>query len=172
MNTAKLPTEADGEPMLYEARLSPHRSLNRTGFIVVMALIGGVSFVCGMAFLLMGAWPIFGLFGLDVLAMYIAFRMNFRSARACEEITVTPSLLRVRKVAPDGATRDTEMNPQWTRLETERHEEFGLQHVGLLSRGVLTEVGSFLHPEAREDLARGLSHALADAKRGIARSAP
>ena len=37
---------------------------------ILMAIFGGVSFITGMAFLLMGAWPIFGFFGLDVLLLY------------------------------------------------------------------------------------------------------
>ena len=87
------------ETELFSATLTPHRSLNRTGFLVVMAFVSVVSFAAGIAFLLMGAWPVFGFFGLDVLAVYWAFRINFRRAKASEEITVTPSELRVRRVS-------------------------------------------------------------------------
>lgn len=163
-------SDSPSEPTLYAATLRPHRSLGPRGFAVVMAFVAGVSFICGLAFLMMGAWPIFGFFGLDVLAIYIAFRMNFRAARAREEITVTPSRLHVRKIAPDGQARDTEMNPLWTRLHADRHVEFGLMHVWLQSRGTPTEVGGFLHPDGKEELAGGLSLALAQAKRGVARS--
>ena len=83
------------EPTLFSALLTPHRSLNRTGFLVLMAFLSLISFAAGVAFLLMGAWPVFGFFGLDVLAIYWAFKINFRRARACEEILVTPSELRV-----------------------------------------------------------------------------
>lgn len=157
--------------MLYAATLTPHRSLGRRGFTIVMLLVGGVSFICGMAFLMMGAWPVFGMFGLDVLLIYLAFRMNFRDARAREEITMTPSLLTVRKVAASGTTDETEMNPLWTRLEEKRHEEFGIERLTLRSRGVGTEVGSFLHQQQRQELASGLTGALAEAKRGVPRSA-
>ena len=34
-----------------------------------------------MVFLLAGAWPVFGFFGLDVLLVYWAFRLNYRRAR-------------------------------------------------------------------------------------------
>ena len=34
----------------------------------------------------MGAWPVFGFFGLDVLLIYWAFRLNFRAPRATEDI--------------------------------------------------------------------------------------
>src|SRR6266567_8200779 len=86
------------EPTLFSALLTPHRSLNRTGFLVLMAFLSLISFAAGLAFLLMGAWPVFGFFGLDVLAIYWAFKINFRHAKATEEISVTASELRVRRV--------------------------------------------------------------------------
>lgn len=164
--------DSGAEPPLYAATLTPHRSLDRRGFLIVMVLVGAVSFVCGLAFLLMGAWPVFGVFGLDVLLIYCAFRMNFRDAKAREEIIVTPSVLTVRKVAANGREDETAMNPLWTRLEAETHEDFGIQRLTLRSRGRDTEVGSFLHRPQREELASGLTGALAQAKRGVARSAP
>src|SRR4030088_1325742 len=90
------------QPELFSALLTPHRSLNRTGFLVLMGFVSAVSFAAGFAFLLMGAWPVFGFFGLDVLAIYWAFRINFRNAKATEQIWVTPSELRLRRVSHRG----------------------------------------------------------------------
>src|ERR1041384_1072390 len=91
------------EPVLFSALLTPHRSLNRTGFLLLMGFITVVSFISGIVFLSMGAWPVFGFFGLDVLAIYWAFRVNFHRATAYEEIAVTPSSLHVRRVTHLGA---------------------------------------------------------------------
>ncbi|MBJ7406701.1 MAG: DUF2244 domain-containing protein, partial [Bradyrhizobium sp.] len=91
-----------GDPrdvQIFSARLTPHRSLNRTGFLAVMLFVSAVSFVTGLVFLMMGAWPVFAFFGLDVLVIWWAFKANFRAARASEEIVVTPSELRVRRVS-------------------------------------------------------------------------
>src|SRR4029077_10424889 len=90
------------QPKLFSALLTPHRSLNRTGFLVLMAFLSTVSFAAGLAFLLMGAWPVLGFFGICVLALFWAFRVNFRRARATEEIWVTPFELRVRRVSHRG----------------------------------------------------------------------
>src|SRR5665213_4620615 len=87
------------EQMLFSARLTPHRSLSRGGFIALMAFVCIVSFAAGVAFWMMGAWPVFGFFGLDVLLIYWAFRINFRRAKATEEISVTSSELRIRRVS-------------------------------------------------------------------------
>lgn len=176
MSTAKtapsVPDHEPREPTLYQARLEPYRSLDRRGFLIVMMIIAGISFVCGTAFLLMGAWPVFGLFGLDVLAIWLAFRMNFQSARAREEITVTPSLITVLKVDPAGRADEARMNPLWTRLDRETIEDYGLQRLVLRSRGDGVEVGGFLHTAQREELAEGLSFAIGSAKRGVVRSIP
>src|ERR1700743_3494625 len=94
--------DPDHQPEIFSARLTPHRSLNRTGFLVVMAFVSVVSFAAGIAFLLMGAWPVFGFFGLDILAIYWAFKINYRRARAREEIRVTPSELHVRRISHRG----------------------------------------------------------------------
>jgi len=39
------------DPTIFSATLTPHRSLSRVGFLVLMLLFGGVSFVTGMLFL-------------------------------------------------------------------------------------------------------------------------
>src|SRR5258705_6916301 len=85
-------------PKLFSARLTPHRSLNRTGFLVLMAFLTAVSFAAGVAVLLMGAWPGVGFFGLDVLVIYWAFRVNFRPARGSEGITGKPLEVRGRRL--------------------------------------------------------------------------
>lgn len=158
-------TRFPDEPTLFTARLKPHRSLSRSGFIVVMMVLGGVSLTVGSIFLMMGAWPIFGFFGLDVLLVYLAFRASFRSARAFEDIHVTPSVLRVRQVSPYGEERDNVSNPRWVRMETERDEDFGMTRLALISRGVPLVIGAFLAPRQREEVAHGLGEALAAAKR-------
>src|SRR3954462_3217035 len=94
--------DADAQPALFSALLTPHRSLSRTGFLVLMGFVCAVSFAAGLVFLLMGAWPVFGFFGLDVLVIWWAFRINFRDAKASEEISVTHFELRVRRVSHRG----------------------------------------------------------------------
>src|SRR6185437_15868886 len=121
------------EPTLFSAIITPHRSLSAKGFVAVMALVGGMSFAGGMFFFLMGAWPVIGFLGLDVLLVYWAFRANYRAAAAFEEITVTASELRLRRVSHRGKVVEWILNPVWTRLDREKHEEFGLLKLFLVS---------------------------------------
>jgi uncharacterized membrane protein len=170
--TAQNPSDNDPgpEPTLFSAIITPHRSLTGAGFLAVMMLVGGFSFFAGMVFFLLGAWPVVGFLGLDVLLVYWAFRANYRAAAAFEEVTVTPSELRVRRVSHRGQVAEWTLNPLWTQLARDTHEEFGLQHLFLVSRGRKLPVAGFLSPPERESFAAALSAALGEAKRGPTRA--
>src|SRR5271170_4939302 len=155
------------EPTLFSALLTPHRSLNRTGFLVLMAFLSVISFTAGVAFLLIGAWPVFGFFGLDVLAIYWAFRINFARARACEEISVTPTELRVRRVSHRGHVAEWVLNPLWVQIDKKAHEEFGIERLYLVSRGRRLAIASFLGPEEKASFIKALNAALQAARRGV-----
>jgi uncharacterized membrane protein len=154
------------EPELFSALLTPHRSLNRTGFLVLMTFISAVSFAAGVAFWLMGAWPVFGFFGLDVLVIYWAFRVNYRDAKATEEISVTHSELRVRRVSHRGHVVEWVLNPLWVQLDQKTHAEFGIERLYLVSRGRRVSIASFLGPDEKASFAKALMAALQAARRG------
>ena len=154
------------QPELFSALLTPHRSLNSTGFLVLMAFLSAVSFAAGLAFLLMGAWPVLGFFGLDVLAIYWAFRINFRHAKATEEIWVTPSELRVRRVSHRGRVVEYVLNPLWVQLDQKTHAEFGIEKLYLVSKGRRVSIGGFLGPDEKASFAKALLAALQAARRG------
>ena len=162
--------ERAAEPTLFSAIITPHRSLSAKGFVAVMAVVGGLSFAGGMFFFLMGAWPVIGFLGLDVLLVYWAFRANYRAAAAFEEVTVTPSELRLRRVSHRGEVAEWTLNPLWTKLDREKHEEFGLLKLFLVSRGRRLAVAGFLSPKEKESFAAALSAALGEARRGPTRA--
>ena len=158
--------DPNGETELFSARLMPHRSLNRTGFLVVMALVSVVSFAAGLVFLLIGAWPVFGFFGLDVFVIYWAFRVSFRRAKASEDIRVTPSELYVRRTSHRGHVVEFSFNPLWVQLDRKTHPEFGIERLYLVSKGRRVAIASFLGPEEKASFSNALMAALQAAKRG------
>ena len=162
--------DAINEPTLFSAVLTPHRSLGRTGFIVLMCLIGGISFVAGLVFFIAGAWPVMGFFGLDVLLIYIAFKVSYRTAAAYEQVTMTPSTLTVRKVSHRGKVAEWTLNPVWVRLQREASEEFGIERLFLVSHGRRLPVATFLGPTEKANFASALSSALGEARRGPTRT--
>jgi uncharacterized membrane protein len=158
------------EPTLFSAVLTPHRSLGALGFVLMMALLSGLSFAAGIVFYVIGAWPVVGFLGLDVLLVYLAFRANYRSATAYEAVTMTPSELRVRKVSHRGQTAEWKLNPVWVRLDTQTHEEFGIQRLFLVSHGRRLPIAAFLGPREKEAFALALGAALTEARRGPTRT--
>jgi uncharacterized membrane protein len=161
---------AELEPTIFSAVLIPHRSLGSIGFVLLMAVFGVLSFVAGMVFLLMGAWPVFGFFGLDVLLLYWAFRINYRHANAYEQVTVTPTALKVRKVSHRGRVREWVLNPLWVKLDMTEIHEFGIERLFLVSRGKQLVIASFLGPDEKASFAKELGRALGEAKRGVTRT--
>jgi len=171
MSAMSLDNDPVGQPTIFSATLTPHRSLGRTGFVILMGCLGGGSFATGIFFVLLGAWPVFGFLGLDVLLVYLAFRANYRAANAYEVVTVTASELTVRKVTPRGRVRqEWSANPLWVRLQQDIHEEFGVQRLLLISRGERLTIAAFLGPDEKRSFAQALSAALFEARRGPTRT--
>jgi uncharacterized membrane protein len=151
------------EPESFRAVLTPYRSLGATGFLILMSAIGLVSFVMGVAFLLLGAWPVMGFFGLDALLIYVAFRLNYRSGRAFETVELTPDLLTLTRVEPSGARARFEFNPYWVRvLLSERPD--GRTELRLASHGREYPFARFLTDDERREFAKALTGALSKAR--------
>jgi uncharacterized membrane protein len=154
------------EPPIFSAVLTPHRSLSAGGFAVLMGAVIAVSFAAGLVFMLAGAWPVFGFFGLDVLLIYWAFRASYRAGAAYEQVVVTPTTVTVRKVDSRGAAGEWTLNPFWVRLERDEDTDYGLQRLSLVSHGRALTIAGFLAPSERESFAGALAGALAQARRG------
>ena len=144
--------------MFFDAVLHPHRSLPPHGFVLLMLLLGAVSFVAGVSFVLIGAWPVFGYFGLDVLLIYLAFRASYRSARMHECVRLTEDTLTVERVSPRGERRRWTFQPSWLRVVLEEREE--TNRLVLASHGRELVLGGFLAPQERRGLATALKDAL------------
>jgi len=154
------------ETELFHVRLRPHRSLSGRGFRILMMFFAAACLLTGLPFLLMGAWPIFGFMGADILLLLVAFRLSYRSARAYEDVRLTPIELMLAKVSAGGARDEWRFAPAFVRLEREDHAEFGVQRLSLVSRGRRIEFGGFLGPDEKSRLAADFARALAEARRG------
>lgn len=149
---------------IFSAVLTPYRSMSRRGFAALLAATGGLWFLTGLYFYNLGAWPVAGFFGLDFLLLYLAFRLSYRSARAYEEIVLTPDLLLIRRVSAGGRASEIRFNPYWVRLEIHREEDEGVTKLLVRTRDRREPVGAFLNPEDRGSFARALGAALAEVR--------
>ncbi len=149
----------DKATVLFDAILTPHRSLNGLGFAILMSIVAAVNIGLGVSFVLQGAWPIFGFCGLDVLLFYVMFRLNYRSARMFERIRLLPDELIVERHDSRGRTESWSFQPYWLRIAIDDPPDHHSRLV-LSSHGRSLTIGSFLTATERFDLARALGQAL------------
>ena len=147
----------------FQAVLTPHRSLGPTGFLVLMATFGAASFLTGLAFLALGAWPVLGFCGLDVALLYLAFRLNYRAGRLYETVELTVDRLTVTRVHPGGRQERFELNPYWTRVQLAQWPD-GRTSLCLAAQGREVALARFLSDDERRDFAAALRAALAAAR--------
>jgi uncharacterized membrane protein len=108
-----------------------------------------------------------GFFGLDLLALFIAFRVNYRDGRSVEEVVLTPIELMIRRVSHRGERFERRFNPLWTRLHREDDDEFGLLRLAVVSRGERVVIARELSPGEREELAKALEASLGSIKKQV-----
>jgi uncharacterized membrane protein len=147
-----------------DAVLEPPRSLSPRGFSRVMLALGSISFLSGAYFLAIGAWPVMGFMGLEILALWLVFRMSFRAQTARTYVRVTAESVDVRKVDGRGRERRASLASHFARVEFDR-QAAGSHALRVASSARTYVVGEFLTPRERETFARRLIQAVSDARR-------
>jgi len=141
--------------------LKPHRSLTRHGFLAVMGLVAVVNLSAGVLFLALGAWPVTGFMGLDMLIIWWAFRRNFADGERVERISAEGDALTLLRLAKAAVPVELTLLRRWVRVDLEYDE--AREMVGRLflrSRGEMHEIASFLGAEERLSLAKALRRAI------------
>jgi uncharacterized membrane protein len=156
-------TETQARP-LFAARLTPHRSLSPRGIRIVVVVLASMALLPGLIFYALGAWPVVGFMGLDILALYWALTWSFRDGRRSEQVTLWQDLLEIRQISPTGGeTRET-FNPTLVRLVIDR--DFDERTTGLRLKTAEREltIGAFLNPDDKGSFAKAFGTALRKAR--------
>ncbi|WP_051242115.1 DUF2244 domain-containing protein [Stappia stellulata] len=146
--------------------LTPYRSLGANGFRVLMLVVCAICLVSGLVFLALGAWPVFGFLGLDILLIFLAFRWNYKAARAYEQVSVSRTEITILKVSAGGRRSCYRFNPFWARLLVREEDDEGVVRITIKARGQSVDVGGFLNPDDRTSFAGAFRQAVATAKAG------
>lgn len=147
-----------------DAVLEPPRSLTGQGFARVMLVLGGLSAFFGLGFLLAGAWPITGFFGLEMLALWLAFRASFAAQRARTYVRVTAEAVDLRKVDGRGRERSARLPAPFTRVELDRTAT-GPHGLRVRASKHAYALGEHLTLDERVSFAKRLESALSAARR-------
>ncbi len=147
------------ERVYLDASLQPHRSLGPKGFALVMGSIALGGFALGTAFFMAGAWPVAGFAGLEILLLFIAFKLNYRAGRISEHLRLTDAGLEVVKIAASGRRSRILLEPGWLNVRMDDPPDHGSQLV-VSTRGKGLILGSFLTPGERLEVANALKAAI------------
>ncbi len=146
--------------VFFERVLLPHRSLPPRGFRLMMLGLGFLSLLVGIVCVSVGCWPVVGFFGLDVAAVYIAFRLSYRSARQREILRLAADDFIVERIDIYGERRWWRFQPFWLRVVLEEKPDES-NRLYLASHGKQFAIGDFLGAPMRRELAASLRAALA-----------
>jgi uncharacterized membrane protein len=156
---------APAEPVLFQAVCTPPRSFTPRAFRVLAGLLGLFGGLVALLFLVLGAWPVLPILGLEVAFVLALVVLHARrSARTMEMVVLTPGRLSVTRTDARGRREEVQLDPYWARAV---HEE-NPAHAGVLrveSRGRSVEIGRYLTAEEKAGLQRALAEALAAARR-------
>lgn len=147
------------EPTLFEAMIEPHRSLGRRGRRLVLGLLAVALALSVAGFALVGAWPVGGIAGIELLVAMLFFRWHGGRDRRREELVMTETEMRIRRVDAAGRERSTSLPAAWLSA---RMEERPGRAAALIVRaaGREEEIGALLGEGERRDLAAALDGAL------------
>lgn len=139
--------------------LKPYRSTDHTPVFLIFALVAGTFFVAGVAFSAMGAWPVFGFLGLDIVALFAALRLNQKRATAREALTLTDSELLIDRVDHWGRHRQWSVPPHWLKVEVAESDR-SQPRLELRTHGRIWTIAKFLHADEKKRLAAEIRLAL------------
>lgn len=146
------------EIVYLDAVLTPNRSLSERGFAIGMAIVAVVFFLTGLMFYSMGALPILGFFGLDMVAVWLAFRLSFRKLEQQTQVTVTARSIRMRHRDPRGRMREAEVPTAFARVELD-DPVMPTSWLRIEHGRSAWVIGRFLTPDERRAFAKALREA-------------
>ena len=148
------------DPILFEAVCTPARSLGRRGLTVLTVGLVAAPLCVGLAFTILGAWPVLGFTGLEsalVLGLLLLHRRW--AARSMEVLILTEDRLSIRRTDQRGQRQHLSLDPYWARLRLEERPG-RVSLLVLRQRDREIEIGRLLGEDQKRDLAEALDGAL------------
>jgi uncharacterized membrane protein len=152
-------TAAPVGDLLFEAVIVPHRSLSPRQLKVLLCLLIGMSCFAMTILWLLGAWPVIGFSGAEIILVIALVRMHATGARAGELVMLTERELLVVRTDAKGRRRESVLDPAWLNVLLEERRG-RVPALWLLARERRTELGASLGEQEKRVLARSLTAAL------------
>ena len=145
--------------VFFEAVIVPHRSLSPRGLRILLGAI--MALCCGTStvFWLLGAWPVVGFSGVEILLAVTLLRLNAQARKESELVRLSARGLHVIRTDAKGRGTEVTLPPAWLRLSLEEIPG-RVPRLVLGARGAWTEIASSLGELEKRDLAAALQQAL------------
>jgi uncharacterized membrane protein len=147
------------EGVVMDQVLRPHRSLSSAGFKAMFAVLALMNAAAATYAWIVHAPFVLPFLGLDLLGVWIAFRVSYRDGQITERVRISPDHVLIEQSGAHWVT-----SALWARPVAEE------KWIAIRAGGKEVRIGAFLSPPERKSLARELSDALWRAKRGPQRS--
>lgn len=147
------------DELIFEAVIVPHRSLSARGLRLLLAAIVLICGINAAIFIRLGAWPVGGFTGVELLLAAALLRLNATSARASEMLLLSSRALRIVRTDPKGRREERVLSPAWMTVTLEERPG-RVPGLWVGTRGEREEVGRVLGETEKRDLARALQEAL------------
>ena len=139
--------------------MTPHRSLSIRGQRIVLVVLAGLLILGTSVFAFVGAWPVGGFAGLELIVAIALFRWHGRTAKAGELVIVSTRTVRVIRTDGAGRRRERVMPVAWLAARIEERPGRPAALV-LTGHGIREEIATDLGEAERRDLGAALQAAL------------
>jgi len=107
----------DRAPVVFNAVITPHRSLSPTGLAYLFAALAALTAVVAIRFWMLGAWPVLLFGSAELVLVAVLLWCNHRSARSMERVTLYADHARIERTAPSGRRWETALPMAWLTVE-------------------------------------------------------
>jgi uncharacterized membrane protein len=142
---------ADTETVLFAAELRPNRSGNRRAIKWLAVLLGLAMVPVALGFSLLGAWPVFGFMGIELVALVALLHFNFRRAGVVERVRVTDRQVQLERINPWGQREAWAFPRHWARVWLVGSDDRDCR-LEVRSHGRVVPLGGFLTPDERREV--------------------
>lgn len=147
------------DPVVFEAEVTPHRSLSPRGLRLVIGFVCSISLCTTTLFWTLGAWPIAGFNGGEILLAMVLLRAHAKSNRQRELLLLSGQALRILRTDAAGRASEASLPPGWLNV-TLQERPGRVPRLYLSARGQIVEVAALLGEPEKRDLAEALAAAV------------
>ena len=145
--------------VLFQTELRPNRSSTLEAIQKLALVLSAVLIPAGLIFVYVGAWPVFGFLGLELVALVALLNCHHKRSYIIERISITDKNLKVERIDPWGRRYKWSFQRHWLQVNVGGNGERSCT-LELRSHGRALVIGAFLNPGERHEIARLLRDAL------------